>query len=66
MYVKLLKVVPAKPRFPSKGIETVLDDLKARNPNAFDGTYRFRQALVDEGLVETWTDVTPVHYTFKK
>ena len=34
MYVKLLKVVPAKPRFPSKGIETVLDDLKARNPNA--------------------------------
>jgi ABC-type nitrate/sulfonate/bicarbonate transport system substrate-binding protein len=34
MYVKLLKVVPAKPRFPSKGIETVLDDLKARNPSA--------------------------------
>ena len=34
MYVKLLKVVPAKPRFPSKGVETVLDDLKARNPNA--------------------------------
>jgi ABC-type nitrate/sulfonate/bicarbonate transport system substrate-binding protein len=34
MYVKLLKVVPAKPRFPNKGIETVLDDLKARNPNA--------------------------------
>jgi hypothetical protein len=26
MYVKLLKVVPAKPRFPSKGVETVLDD----------------------------------------
>ena len=34
MYVKLLKVVPAKPRFPNKGVETVLDDLKARNPNA--------------------------------
>jgi ABC-type nitrate/sulfonate/bicarbonate transport system substrate-binding protein len=34
MYVKLLKVVPAKPKFPIKGIETVLDDLKARNPNA--------------------------------
>jgi len=34
MYIKLLKVVPAKPRFPSKGVETVLDDLKARNPNA--------------------------------
>ena len=34
MYVKLLKVVPARPRFPGKGVETVLDDLKARNPNA--------------------------------
>ena len=34
MYVKLLKVVPARPRFPNKGVETVLDDLKARNPNA--------------------------------
>ena len=34
MYVKLLKVVPARPRFPSKGIETVLDDLKTRNPAA--------------------------------
>lgn len=34
MYAKLLKVVPARPRFPAKGIETVLDDLKARNPNA--------------------------------
>jgi ABC-type nitrate/sulfonate/bicarbonate transport system substrate-binding protein len=34
MYAKLLKVVPAKPRFPNKGVETVLDDLKARNPNA--------------------------------
>jgi NitT/TauT family transport system substrate-binding protein len=34
MYVKLSKVVPARPRFPSKGIETVLEDLKARNPNA--------------------------------
>lgn len=42
---------------------------KAFEPLPFDGldgTYRFRQALVDEGLVETWTDVTPVHYTFKK
>ncbi len=28
MYVKLLKVVPAKPRFPVKGVETVLEDLK--------------------------------------
>jgi ABC-type nitrate/sulfonate/bicarbonate transport system substrate-binding protein len=34
--------------------------------DGLDGTYRFRQALVDEGFVETWTDVTPVHYTFKK
>lgn len=34
MYAKLLKVVPARPRFPSKGIETVLEDLKARNLNA--------------------------------
>jgi ABC-type nitrate/sulfonate/bicarbonate transport system substrate-binding protein len=34
MYVKLLKVVPARPRFPAKGVETVLDDLKSRNPNA--------------------------------
>ncbi|HEY7163811.1 MAG TPA: hypothetical protein VIB79_04570, partial [Candidatus Binatia bacterium] len=34
MYVKLLKVVPARPRFPSRGVETVLDDLKARNPAA--------------------------------
>jgi len=34
MYAKLLKVVPAKPRFPNKGVETVLEDLKARNPNA--------------------------------
>ena len=42
---------------------------KAFEPLPFDGldgTYRFRQALVDEGLVDTWTDVTPVHYTFKK
>jgi hypothetical protein len=42
---------------------------KALEPFPFDGldgTYRFRQALVDEGLVESWTDVTPVHYTFKK
>ena len=42
---------------------------KAFEPLPFDGldgTYRFRQALVDEGLVESWTDVTPVHYTFKR
>jgi sulfopyruvate decarboxylase subunit beta len=42
---------------------------KAFEPLPFDGldgTYRFRQALVDEGLVESWTDVTPVHYTFRK
>ncbi|MBI4523239.1 MAG: sulfopyruvate decarboxylase subunit beta [Deltaproteobacteria bacterium] len=34
--------------------------------DALDGTYRFRQALADEGLVEAWHDVTPVHYTFSK
>ncbi len=34
--------------------------------DALDGTYRFRQALSDEGLVEEWHDVTPVHYTFSK
>ncbi len=42
---------------------------KAFEPLPFDGldgTYRFRQALADEGLVEAWHDVTPVHYTFKK
>ena len=42
---------------------------KAFEPLPFDtleGTYRFRQALSDEGLVEPWHDVTPVHYTFKK
>lgn len=38
MYVKFLKVVPARPRFPSKGIETVLEDLKSRNPNAQNGS----------------------------
>jgi len=42
---------------------------KAFEPLPFDGldgTYRFRQALVEEGLVEEWHDVTPVHYTFSK
>ena len=34
--------------------------------DTLDGTYRFRQALVEEGLVEEWHDVTPVHYTFSK
>jgi NitT/TauT family transport system substrate-binding protein len=48
MYIKLLKVVPAKPRFPSKGVETVLDDLKARNPNAarMDPTSFFESGIV--------------------
>lgn len=42
---------------------------KAFEPLPFDGldgTYRFRQALAEEGLVEEWHDVTPVHYTFSK
>ena len=42
-----------------KPIEPLLFD-------GLDGTYRFRQAFVDEGLVDPWTDVTPVYYTFKK
>jgi ABC-type nitrate/sulfonate/bicarbonate transport system substrate-binding protein len=49
MYVKLLKVVPAKPRFPSKGVETVLDDLKARNPNA---ARMDPNSFFDSGLVK--------------
>ena len=50
MYVKLLKVVPAKPRFPSKGIETVLDDLKARNPNAakMDPNLFFESGIINK------------------
>lgn len=48
MYVKLLKVVPAKPRFPANGVETVLDDLKTRNPNAarMDPNSFFESAIV--------------------
>ena len=48
MYVKLLKVVPAKPKFPVKGVETVLEDLKARNPNAarMDPNSFFESAIV--------------------
>jgi ABC-type nitrate/sulfonate/bicarbonate transport system substrate-binding protein len=57
MYVKLLKVVPARPRFPNKGVETVLDDLKARNPNAakMDPNSFFESGIVrkleDQGFI---------------
>lgn len=34
MYNKLLKVVPKRPRFPYRGIKTVLESLKDRNPRA--------------------------------
>lgn len=49
MYIKLLKVVPAKPRFPSKGIETVLEDLKTRNPNA---AKMDPESFFDSGIVK--------------